>query len=70
MKMYRGVVRGNTIVLEEEPHLPNDCPALVEITRLDKAHDERLAREHATLLRKAPRVGRLLYKEREELHER
>ena len=31
MKVYRGIVKGNTILLEEKPDLPDECPALVEI---------------------------------------
>lgn len=70
MKVYRGIVKGNTIVLEEKPDLPDGCPALVEIRPLDQARDEEIARRHIELLRKAPRVGKLLYKKREELYER
>lgn len=70
MKIYKGIVRGNTVVLEEKPDLPDECPALVEIKPIDKARDEEIARRHIELLRKAPRVGKLLYKKREELYER
>ncbi len=70
MKAYKGVVKGNTIVLEEKPDLPDECQALVEIKPLNPARDEEIARQQIELLRKAPRVGRLLYKKREELHER
>ena len=70
MRVYKGIVKGNTIVLEEKPDLPDECPALVEIKPLDKARDEEIARRHIELLRKAPRVGKLLYKNREELYER
>lgn len=70
MKVYRGVVKGNTIVLEEKPDLPDQCQALVEIKPLDRARDEEIARRQIELLQKAPKVGRLLYKKREELYER
>lgn len=70
MKAYKGVVKGNTIVLEEKPDLPDEYQALVEIKPLNPARDEEIARQQIGLLRKAPRVGRLLYKKREELHER
>ena len=69
MKVYKGIVKGNTVILEEMPDLP-DGPALVEIKPLDQARDEEIARQHIELLRKAPRVGKLLYKKREELYER
>jgi len=70
MKIYKGIVKGNTILLEEKPDLPDDCQALVEIKPLDRARDEEIARRHIEILRKAPKVGRLLYKKREELYER
>jgi hypothetical protein len=70
MKVYRGIVRGNTIVLDEKPDLPDDCPALVEIKPLDKMMDEEIAGGQLELLKNAPPVGRLLYKKREELYER
>ena len=70
MKVYRGVVKGNTIVLEEKPDLPDECQALVEIKPLDRTRDEEIAQRQIELMRKAPRVGKLLYKKRDELYER
>ncbi len=70
MKVYKGTVKGNTIVLEEKPGLPDGCPALVEIKPIVPVRDEEIARRQIALLRKAPRVGKLLYRKREELHER
>jgi hypothetical protein len=70
MKTYRGVVKGNTVILEEAPDLPENCPALVEIKPLDQARDEEIAQQQIALLHNAPRVGKLLYKKREELYER
>jgi hypothetical protein len=71
MKTYKGIVKGNTIVLDETPDLPDECPALVEIKPLDQAaKDEEIARRQKELMKHAPRVGKLLYKKREELYER
>lgn len=71
MKTYKGVIKGNTIVLDESPDLPDECPALVAITPLDQtARDKEIARRQIELMRKAPRVGKLLYPKREELYER
>lgn len=70
MKLYKGIVKGNTIVLEEKPDLPENCPALVEIKPLDRTRDEEIAWQKLELLRTAPRVGKLLYKKREELYKR
>jgi len=70
MKVHEGIVKGNTVVLEERLELPDNCPVLVEIKPLDQARDEEIARRQIELLHKAPRVGKLLYKKREELYER
>lgn len=71
MKTHRGVVKGNTIVLDEKPDLPDECPALVEIKPLNQAaRDKETARRQIELMRTAPRVGKLLYKKREDLYER
>lgn len=70
MKTYRGVVKGNTVILEESPGLPDECPALVEIKPLDQAREEEITRQQLELLHNAPRVGKMLYKKREELYER
>jgi hypothetical protein len=70
MKVYKGIVKGNTVILEEKPDLPDECPALVEIKPLDQTRDEEIARQQIELLRKAPHVGKLLYKKREELYGR
>ncbi|MBI2986490.1 MAG: hypothetical protein HYY45_06965 [Deltaproteobacteria bacterium] len=70
MKTYRGVVRGNTVILEEKPDLPDECQALVEIKPLDRARDEEIARQQIELLKNPHKGGRLLYRRREELYDR
>lgn len=70
MKVYRGIVKGNTILLEEKPDLPDECQALVEIKPLDRARDEEIARRQIELLRKPHKGGKLLYRRREELYDR
>ncbi len=70
MKVYRGIVKGNTVILEETPDLPDETPALVEIRPLPQEQEEEMVARHLALLRNAPKVGRLLYKKREELYER
>lgn len=70
MKVYRGIVKGNTILLEEKPDLPDECQALVEIQPLDRAQDEEIARQHIELLKNPHKGGRLLYRRREELYDR
>jgi len=70
MKAYRGIVKGNTVILEEKPDLPDECQALMEIKPLDRARDDEIARRHIEILRKAPKVGKLLYKKRDEIYGR
>lgn len=70
MKAYRAIVKGNTVILEEKPDLPDECQVLVEIKPLDRARDEEIARRQIELLRKAPKVGKLLYKKRENIYDR
>lgn len=70
MKVYRGVVKGNTILLEEKPDLPDECPALVEIKPLDRIQDQEIARRHIELLKNPHKAGKLLYRRREELYDR
>jgi len=67
---YRGVLKGKTIVLDEEPDLPKKTPVLVELRPVDEATEENLRRKHLALMRNAPKVGRLLYAKRDELYER
>jgi len=70
VKVYKGIVKGNTIVLEEKPDLPDGCPALVEIKPLDQTWDEEIARRQIELLMNPHKGGRLLYRRREELYDR
>lgn len=71
MKVYRGVIKGNTIVLEERPDLPDECQALVEIKPLDQAaKDEEITRRQIELLKHPHKGGKLLYRRREELYDR
>jgi hypothetical protein len=70
MKTYRGIVKGNTIVLKEKPELPENCPALVEIKPLDQARDEAITRRQLALLKNPHKGGKLLYRRREELYDR
>ncbi len=69
IKTCRGIVKGKTIVLEEDTGLPEGIKAQVLIMPI-KPNLEKIIKEQLKLLNKAPAVGRLLYKNREELYER
>lgn len=68
-KTCKGIVKGKTIVLEEDTGLPEGIKAQVMIKPI-KANFEKVIKEQLKLLNKAPKVGRLLYRNREELYER
>ena len=70
MKLYKGIVKGNTVILEENTDLPDECPALVEIKPLDRTRDEEIARRQIALLKNPHKGGKLLYRRREELYDR
>ena len=70
MKVYRGIVKGNTILLDEKPDLPDECRALVEIKPLDKARDEEITRRQIALLKNPHKGGKLLYRRREDIYDR
>jgi hypothetical protein len=70
MKTYRGIVRGNTVLLEETPDLPDETPTLVELRPLAQDGEAEIAARHLAFLKNPPKVGRLLYRKREELYGR
>jgi hypothetical protein len=71
MKTYRGIVKGNTIVLEQTPDLPVECPAEVAITPLvHPPREQELVRRQVERLAHPHKGGTLRYRRREELYAR
>jgi hypothetical protein len=70
MKTYRGTIKGNTVILEEAPDLPDETEAMVSIRVIDKTKEEKIPKRQLELLRNPHHGGKLLYKKREELYER
>jgi len=70
MKTYRGIIKGNTIILEETPDLPKETEAIVSIKVIDKGKEEEIVKKHLEFLENPHHGGKLLYKKREELYER
>jgi hypothetical protein len=62
MQVYKGIVKGKTVILEEKPDLPDECPALVEIKRLDEVREEEIARRQIAFLKNPHKGGKLLYR--------
>jgi len=69
MKTYQGTVRGNTVVLEEKLDVEDGREALVLVKASEDEEKEIIQREKA-MLAKGFEMGKLLYKERGELHGR
>lgn len=67
MKPYRGVVRGNTVVLEETPEGAEGAEAVV-LLKVSEKEDQAIIRRQKAMLQKGFAMGKLLYKKREELH--
>ena len=69
MKPYRGVVKGNTIVLERKPDMADGTEVLVLVKSIEDEETEIVKRQKA-LLDKGFEMGKFLYKKSEELHGR
>jgi hypothetical protein len=69
MKAYRGIVKGNTVVLQEELDVEDGAEAFVLVKASEDEENEIVQRQRA-MLEKGFAMGKLLYKERGELHGR
>lgn len=69
MKTYRGIVRGNTVVLEQKPDVEDGTEALV-LVRASEDEEKEIVQRQKAMLEKGFPMGRLLYKNRGELHAR
>ena len=67
MKSYRGVVRGNTVILEETPEGAEGAEAIV-LLKVSEEEDLEIVRRQKAMLQRGFPMGNLLYKQREELH--
>jgi len=69
MKAYRGIVKGNTVVLEEKADVEDGSEALV-LVKASEDEEREIVRRQKAMLGKGFEMGKLLYKERSELHGR
>lgn len=69
MKTYRGIVKGSTVVLDERPDVKDGTEALV-VVKVAKDEEQEIVRRQKAMLEKGFPMGKLLYKERGELHGR
>ena len=69
MKTYRGIIKGNTVILEEKPDVEEGSEALV-LVKASEDEEKEIVRRQKAMLEKGFEMGKLLYKERGELHGR
>lgn len=69
MKLYKGIVKGNTVILEQEPDVQEGTEVIVLIQATEDGEQEIVRRQKA-MLAKGFAMGKLLCKEREELYDR
>jgi len=69
VKTYRGIVKGNTVIVEQKLDVEDGTEALVLVKASEEEDREIVGRQKA-MLRKGFPMGKLRYKERGELHGR
>jgi hypothetical protein len=69
VKTYRGIVKGNTVVLEEKLDVEDGTEALV-LVKASGEEEREIIRRQKAMLDKGFAMGKLLYKGRGELHGR
>ncbi len=69
MKTYRGIVKGNTVILEQKPDVREGTEAIV-LVKVPEDEEQEIVQRQKAMLEKGFPMGKLLYKERGELHER
>jgi DNA invertase Pin-like site-specific DNA recombinase len=67
MKPYRGIVKGNTVILEETPEGGEGAEAIV-LLKVSEEEDREIVRRQKAMLQKGFAMGKLRYKKREDLH--
>ena len=67
MKSYKGVIKGNTVILEETPEGEEGAEAIV-LLKVSEEEDREIAQRQKAMLQKGFAMGKLRYKKREELH--
>jgi hypothetical protein len=67
MKPYRGIVKGNTVILEQIPEAAEGAEAIV-LLKVSEEEDRAIVQRQKAMLKKGFPMGQLRYKKREELH--
>ncbi|WP_447977320.1 hypothetical protein [Candidatus Nitrospira bockiana] len=69
MKTYKGIVKGNTVVLKDKLDVVDGTEALVLVKATEEEEQDIVNRQKA-MLEAGFAMGKLRYRKREELHER
>lgn len=69
-KLYKGIVEGNIIKLQEDVDIPKGTEALVSLYPFKKVEEKEIQKRELEFLEKGFDMGRLLYAKREELYDR
>jgi len=68
--VYKGIVEGNVIRLENPIELPQGTPILVNFTTLYKERQDTIKQRQLQFLEQGFHLGKKLYSSREDLHAR
>ncbi len=69
-KVYKGIVEGNVIRLEEKIDLPIGSQALITLKTMNKEEQRKIKDRQMKLLDKGFYLGKKLYSKREDLYAR
>lgn len=69
-QVYKGIVEGNAIRLENPIELPQGTPILVSFSTIYQEKQEEITQRQLQLLETGFHLGKKLYTRREELHVR
>lgn len=68
MKTYKGIVKGNTVVLKDKLDVADGTEALVLVKATEEEEQDIINRQKA-MLETGFAMGKLQYRKRDELHE-
>lgn len=69
-RLYKAIIEGNIIRLQESIDLPKGTEALVSLHPFKKVEEKEIEKRELEFLEKGFDMGRLLYAKREELYDR
>jgi hypothetical protein len=67
VRTYKGIVRGNTVILEDTPEGAEGAEAIV-LLKVSEEEDLEIIKRQKAMLEKGFSMGKMRYKKRDELH--